>query len=43
MVGINRYFKESDSGFVEIDWGEYIARRNKYNERKEKRNESADY
>lgn len=39
VVGINRYFKESDSGFVEIDWEEYIARRNKYNERKEKRNE----
>ena len=43
VVGINRYFKESDSGFVEIDWEEYIARRNKYNERKEKLNESADY
>ena len=43
VVGINRYFKESDSGFVEIDWEEYIARRQKYNERKEKRNESADY
>ena len=43
VVGIYRYFKESDSGFVEIDWEEYIARRNKYNERKEKRNESADY
>ena len=43
VVGINRYFKESDSGFVEIDWKEYIARRHKYNERKEKRNESADY
>lgn len=36
VVGIHRYFKESDSGFVEIDWEEYIARRHKYNERKEK-------
>ena len=37
-VGIDRYFKESDRGFVEIDWEEYIARRNKSKEwRKEKR------
>ena len=43
VVGIYRYFKESDSGFVEIDLEEYIARRRKYNERKEKGNESADY
>ena len=36
VVGIHRYFKESDSGFVEIDWEEYITRLNKSKERKEK-------
>ena len=35
-IGVYKYFKEDDNGFVEIDWEEYIARRNKYNERKEK-------
>ena len=36
VVGIHRYFKEFDSGFVEIDWEEYITRLNKSKERKEK-------
>ena len=26
IIRVNRYFKESDSGFIEIDWEEYIAR-----------------
>lgn len=36
IIYVNRYFKESDSGFVEIDWEEYITRLNKSKERKEK-------
>lgn len=45
VVGIYRYFKESDSGFIEIDWEEYITRLNKSKERTEKgeKDESADY
>ena len=26
IIRVNRYFKESDSGFIEIDWNEYMAR-----------------
>ena len=26
IIRVNRYFKESDSGFIEIDWKEYMAR-----------------
>ena len=36
VIGIHRYFKESDNGFVEIDWEEYITRLNKSKERKKK-------
>ena len=36
VVGIHRYFKESDSGFIEIDWNEYMARLRKSKKRGEK-------
>ena len=26
IIRVNRYFKESDSGFIEIDWKEYMTR-----------------
>ena len=36
IIRVNRYFKESDSGFIEIDWKEYMARLRK--SKKERRN-----
>lgn len=36
IIRVNRYFKESDSGFIEIDWKEYMARLRKSKKREEK-------